>query len=352
MAFSTRWRESCAPANSSEMTGKDGSAAPDTGEFALIEALFKPLAARTPAALGLTDDAAVFSPTPGRDLVFTKDAMVEGVHFLKTDDPADIAKKLLRVNLSDLAAMGASPVGYLLATFWPETIRRDWIEGFANGLAADQERFGIGLFGGDTVRTPGPLTLSLTAIGEVTRGQALRRNGAKAGDLIAVSGSIGDAALGLQILQHKIKGVAATDAGFLITRYHLPTPRLALAPYLAGVATSCIDISDGLIADIGHIAAQSSLAARIDGRTVPMSPPAREALARDEGLLTVLLSGGDDYELALTFAPGNAAEIDRIAKKADVPLTVIGEMTEGSGVSVIGPKGQQLVYESGGWRHF
>ncbi|MEX2517760.1 MAG: thiamine-phosphate kinase, partial [Paracoccaceae bacterium] len=219
--------------------GRGHTGSDDLGEFALIAALFKPLAAAMPAALGLGDDAAVLTPRPGRDLVLTKDAMVEGVHFLGTDDPAHVAQKLLRVNLSDLAAMGAAPVGYLLATFWPENITRPWIEGFAAGLKADQATFGIGLLGGDTVRTPGPLSLSLTAIGEVENGKALRRSGAEAGDLIAVSGTIGDAALGLMILRgDKLPDLSPAARQHLAARYHLPRPRLALGQQLAGPGRS------------------------------------------------------------------------------------------------------------------
>ena len=335
------------------MAGPGDTGREDMGEFALIETLFKPLAAATPAALGLGDDAAVLTPRPGRDLVFTKDAMVEGVHFLSNDDPADVARKLLRVNLSDLAAMGAVPVGYLLATFWPEGIARGWIEGFVAGLATDQAEFDIGLLGGDTVRTPGPLCLSLTAVGEVDSGRALRRNGAEAGDLIAVSGSIGDAALGLMILQGgKLPDLSAAARDYLIARYHLPKPRLALGQQITGFAHACLDISDGLIADIGHIADQSSLAAIIDWQTVPFSEAAREALAADEGLLSALLTGGDDYELAFTLPRAKAEALAAIARATGVPLAIIGEMTGGGGVTVRGPDGHELPLATAGWRHF
>lgn len=334
------------------MAARGKGAARAAGEFELIDTLFRPLAATTPAALGLGDDAAVFTPPPGRDLVFTKDAMVEGVHFLTSDDPADIAKKLLRVNLSDLAAMGASPCGYLLATFWPEQIGEDWIARFAAGLAEDQQRFGIGLFGGDTVRTPGPLSLSLTAIGEVATGQALRRNGAREGDLLVVSGSIGDAALGLQVLKGTLTDLGEVESVYLTLRYHAPTPRLALAPHLPGIATSCIDISDGLVADVGHIATESGLAAEISWPAVPLSDAARAALARDESLRAVLLTGGDDYELAFTLAPERAEALKLISAAANVPLAVIGKMTRGQGVTVRDGDGSELTFASGGWRHF
>ncbi|MEX1036285.1 MAG: thiamine-phosphate kinase, partial [Sneathiella sp.] len=283
------------------MTG----AGPDKrdGEFALIDRLLKPLAAGTPAALDLTDDAAVLVPSKGKDLVLAKDAMVAGVHFLENDAPGDVARKLLRVNLSDLAAMGATPVGYLLATFWPEKLPRDWIAEFAAGLQKDQTEFGIGLLGGDTVRTPGPLSLSLTAIGEVATGQALRRNGAGDGDLIVVSGTLGDGALGLLALKGELAGLEDTARQALVRRYHLPQPRLALGQLLTGNATACIDISDGPLADIGHIAEESKLGAEIEWARVPLSAPARQAIAKDSRLKEVVLTGGDDYELAFTLPP-------------------------------------------------
>ncbi|WP_340150152.1 thiamine-phosphate kinase [uncultured Sneathiella sp.] len=322
------------------------------GEFALIDRLLKPLAAGTPAALDLTDDAAVLVPTPGQDLVLAKDAMVAGVHFLENDPAEAVARKLLRVNLSDLAAMGATPVGYLLATFWPEKLPRDWIEGFVSGLQMDQEEFGIGLLGGDTVRTPGPLSLSLTAIGEVAAGKALRRNGAGEGDLIVVSGTLGDGALGLLALKGELGTLKEEARQALVRRYHLPQPRLALGRLLTGRATACIDISDGPLADIGHIAKESNLGAVIEWARVPLSDPAREVVTKDSRLREVVLTGGDDYELAFTLPPALEGELDDLAKDSGIALTVIGRMTAGEGVRVVDEDGSDMPLKTRGWQHF
>lgn len=322
------------------------------GEFALIDRVLKPLAADTSAALGLTDDAAVLTPAKGRDLVLTKDAMVAGVHFREADMPGDIARKLLRVNLSDLAAMGATPVGYLLATFWPENLPHSWITDFADGLAQDQEEYGIGLLGGDTVRTPGPLSLSLTAIGDVAEGKALRRNGATEGDLIVVSGTIGDGALGLKALNGQLTDLDPTAEEYLEDRYQLPQPRMALGRALIDRATSCIDISDGLIADIGHITEESGLGAVIEWEKVPLSDAAQAIVQSGAELIATVLTGGDDYELAFTLPVERRDDLVKLAKEGGVPLTIIGEMVAGEGVRVRQADGAEMPLSIRGWEHF
>ena len=277
-------------------------------EFAFIAERLRPLAAGTPGALGLADDAALLDPPAGAELVLTKDAMVAGVHFLPDDPPGDVAKKLLRVNLSDLAAMGAAPLGYLLALIRPKATAEDWLADFCRGLAEDQARFGIGLLGGDTVSTPGPLALSLTALGHVPRGTALRRCGARPGDDVWVSGTLGDAALGLKVLQGEL-AVADEVRAPLVERYRLPQPRLALGEALRGLASAALDVSDGLLADLGHILETSKLGAEIRAAALPLSPAARTL----PGAPDAALAGGDDYELLFTAAPDQRARIAALA---------------------------------------
>src|SRR5690242_19837048 len=224
-------------------------------EFDLIARHFRPLAG--PGALDLRDDAALLTPPPGHDLVLTADAMVGGVHFLPDDPPDLIGRKLLRVNLSDLAAKGATPLGYLMTVSAPKGTPDAWFAGFAAGLAADQATFGVSLLGGDTTSTPGPLSLSLTMIGHVAHGAAVHRFGAQGGDEVWVTGTIGDGALGLAVALGRL-----TDAsGYLLGRYRLPQPRIGLA--IAGIASAGMDVSDGLVQDLGHICRASGLAAAI-----------------------------------------------------------------------------------------
>ncbi len=328
------------------MTGR-----PKPGEFELIARHFAPLAAGHALAFDLTDDAALLRPEPDRDLVLTADAVVAGVHFLPDDAPDLIAAKLLRVNLSDLAAMAARPRGYLLTAAWPSGTDENWIARFAAGLAADQSEFGIAMLGGDTVATTGPLTLSLTALGDVPRGRALRRNGATPGDLVFVSGSIGDGALGLRVLRGEIAGLGDDDAGFLAGRYHLPRPRLALGQALSGLAGAGLDVSDGLVADLGHICAVSGVGAVIRAADVPVSTAARAALDADPGRLATVLTGGDDYELLFTVPAARKPRIADLAERLDLPLTEIGEITGGRGVRVIGPDGAPMRFTAAGYTH-
>jgi thiamine-monophosphate kinase len=325
-------------------------AAPRLGEFARIARYFAPLAG--PGALGLVDDAAIIDPPPGRQLVLTTDALVAGIHFLP-DDPAElVARKLLRVNLSDLAAMGAAPVGYLMTTALPPACDEVWLAGFAAGLAADQKEFAIALLGGDSVATPGPATLSLTAIGSVAAGQAIRRDGALPGDGIYVSGTIGDAALGLRFLRGDLAGLGAAERSFLAERYHLPQPRLALGARLAGIAHAMLDISDGLVGDIGHLCEVSGVAAVIDADRVPLSAGARQALHGDTALLTLVLAGGDDYELVFAAPRELDAAIDALAKMLALPITRIGRFETGEGVRVLDGTGKDIDLASPGYRHF
>jgi thiamine-monophosphate kinase len=320
------------------------------GEFARIARFFAPLAG--PGALGLLDDAALIDAPSGRQLVLTADALVAGVHFLADDPPNLVARKMLRVNLSDLAAMGAAPLGYLMTTALPAACDEAWLAGFAAGLATDQAAFGIPLLGGDSVATPGPATLSVTAIGSVPAGQAVRRGGARPGDLIYVSGTVGDAALGLRALRGDLAGLDAAQHSFLADRYHLPQPRLALGQRLVGVAHAMLDVSDGLVGDLNHLCAVSGVAAVLEAARVPLSPAVRGALAHDPALLALVLGGGDDYELV--FAAPRAAEpaLAALATALALPITMIGSIEAGSGVRVIDETGRNIALAASGYRHF
>jgi thiamine-monophosphate kinase len=325
---------------------------PKSGEFDLIARYFAPLSAGQPGALGLRDDAALLPPSPGAVHVLTTDTLISGVHFLPDDPPALVARKLLRVNISDLAAMAAQPVAYLLALSLPREYDETWVEGFAAGLAQDQEEFGIGLLGGDTTAAPGPLSATITAIGEVPTGAELRRSGARPGDMIFVSGTIGDAALGLMVLAGDLSELAEAAAEDLIGRYCLPRPRVSLGYALRGRANAAADVSDGLVADLGHICAASGVGARIDYGRLPLSPAVRAVIAATPETASTVLSGGDDYELLFTCAPAAAADISAAAVRAEVPVTEIGSVVDGNGVTVIGEDGHEINMKSTGYRHF
>ena len=308
-------------------------------EFDRIAAFFAPLAGE--AGLGLKDDAAVITPPPGRQLVLTVDQMLEGVHFLTGDDPATIARKLLRRNLSDLAAMGAEPLGYLLTTALPSSLPEGWLAGFAAGLEKDQREFAITLLGGDSSSSCTDIALTATLIGHVAPGKALRRNGAKAGDEIWVTGTIGDAALGLEAR----RGLLADPTGFLTRRSLLPEPRMNLS--LAGIVNAAIDVSDGLIQDLGHICRESSLSAVVQSGPVPLSS---EAAAQGPDVLELRLTGGDDYELILAVSPEKANALR--AACAGIKITRIGVFKAGEGVELCGDNNAPLNLASAGWKHF
>ena len=300
----------------------------------------------------MRDDAALIDGPYGQQYVLTADAIVEGVHFLSDDPPAQVAQKLLRVNLSDLAAKGAVPVGYLLVTALPRVRDEAWLEAFAAGLAADQASVGIGLLGGDSTATEGPATLSITAVGRVASGRALLRSGARLGDGVYVSGTLGDAALGLQALRGELPGIGAEARSFLAGRYRLPQPRLALGQRLVDVAHAMMDISDGLVADLGHIAEASGLGAVIEAALLPLSPAARAVIAADPLRLGAALSGGDDYELLFTAAAEAGTALMALADELGLPLARIGQIEAGSGVVVLDDKGDLLAIPVAGYRHF
>jgi thiamine-monophosphate kinase len=307
-------------------------------EFSLIGRHFRPLAGE--GALDLADDAALLTPPAGQELVLAADAMVAGVHFLPDDPPETIGRKLLRVNLSDLAAMGADPLGYLMTVALPRGTPDEWVAGFAAGLAADQREFGLSVLGGDTVSTPGPLTLSLTILGTVPRGQALRREGARAGDDIWVSGRIGDGWLGLRAA----RGERPDPDGALARRYRLPDPRLALGRALRGLAHAAMDVSDGLLQDISHLCRAGGVAAEVEGPRVPVSDPTAP--------LAALVTGGDDYELLFAAAAEDRPRIEAAAAAARTPVMRLGRFTAGDPrVTLRDANGADITPATLGWSH-
>ena len=323
------------------------------GEFDIIARHFAPLSHGEAGAFGLTDDAAVLSIDSGRQMVVTSDCLVAGVHFLKNDPPETIARKVLGVNLSDLAAMGAQSRAYTLAAAWPTPIDESWVAKFAAGLKSAQTDWQVTLIGGDTVATDGPLTLTVTAFGEVGEGAALTRAGAKPGDDLYVSGSLGDAALGLLTISGELSGALTDDhAAYLTDRYRCPQPRVTLGPQLQGIASSAIDISDGLIADLGHITDVSGVSATVETADIPLSTAARSVLEDASDHLATVLTGGDDYELLFTAPPALRDEISRLPAQT-TRIGTIGEHKSENPITLIGPDGASLPLPAqSGYRHF
>jgi thiamine-monophosphate kinase len=315
------------------------------GEFELIARYFAPLAKGFAGARGLASDNAFLAADARHDLVVKTDTIVSGVHFLADETPGLVAQRALRVCLSDLAAGGATPYAYQLALSLERGWTERWIAGFARGLAADQRRFAIVLCGGDTTHTPGPTTVTVTAFGRVPRGKGLGRDGARLGDELWVSGTIGDAALGLLVARGVMKSPA------LEKRYRLPLPRTTFGPRLIGVARAAADISDGLIADAGHIADASRLAVHIERDLVPLSADARRAVASKPALWANLLGGGDDYELAIAVPPSKRSTLLKAARAANVKVARVGAFARGKGV-VLTVSGQPSRIAQTGYVHF
>ena len=315
-------------------------------EFSFIRRHFLALAGE--GALGLTDDAAIFTPRPHHELVVAADAMVEGVHFLPTDPPDTIGRKLLRTNLSDMAAMDARPFGWPRTPSCPKKDGRHddaWFAAFTAGLKQDQALFDVSLLGGDTTSTSGPLVLSLTILGDVSPGKALRRNGAQAGDGLWVTGTIGDGALGLKALL----GELPDTTGWLTERYHLPRPRLGLE--LGDIAHAAMDVSDGLVQDTAHLARESGLGVRLDVDAVPLSDAARAVVTNDV-LRELCLTGGDDYELLLAVPEEQSLQLQARCSAHGVPVTRIGRFEPaGMGLKAVRPDGTSFPLSRSGWSH-
>lgn len=319
-----------------------------TDEFDWIASL-RPLTLGDPRALDLADDAAIIPPRAGWDLVVSDDAMVSGVHFLAEEAPGTIARRLLRTSLSDLAAKGAEPFGYLLTVAWPADLDRNWRAAFAAGLAEDGAHFGVALLGGDTVSTPGPLTASATVLGWTPRGRAVRRSTAKAGDLLMVCGSIGDGWLGLRAA----KGEIADASGALAARYRLPMPLLGLREAVLSFAGASADVSDGLLADAGHIAAASGIGVDVDIGLLPLSPGAQAWLSGQTDLVAArlgLAAGGDDYALVCAVSPANETDFARAVTASGAPVATVGQFQTRPGLEVR-CEGLAVKAFRTGWRH-
>ena len=328
---------------------------PLQGEEAIIR-LLAPLTRGAPGALGLKDDCALLTPAPGTQLVLKTDPVAEGVHFLPGDAPEDIAGKALAVNVSDLAAKAARPLGYLMALSFPEPPAAAWLTRFAAGLQAAQSAFGCHLLGGDTDRRPGPLTISITIIGEVEAGRMVRRATARPEDVLFVSGSLGDAALGLVLRKDPALAdrwqLAPAEAAHLRERYARPQPRLSLGPALRAHASAAMDISDGLAKDLGRMCRACGCGAWVQLADLPLSAAAGRALAADPKLMLAIAAGGDDYEVLSAVAPEKASDFVAAAARAGVPVTRIGMLTDSNDVLLEGSDGLPVSFPSSGWDHF
>lgn len=327
------------------------SANSPSGEDCLIARFFGPVAT-DPGALGLTDDAAFIKPPPGTEMVLKTDAIVGGIHFF-AEDPADaVAQKALRVNLSDLAAKGAKPLGFLVSLALPKDIGDDWLSAFASGLREDAASYKCPLFGGDTVRSPGPIMVSVATFGSVPEGRMVRRAGAKAGDHVFVTGTIGDAALGLRLRQGASWPLDDKQCEHLLSRYLLPRPRNALAQAVLDYASASMDVSDGLAGDLAKLCRVSKVAAEIEVARVPLSDAAQAAIAHDASLIEPTLTGGDDYEILCTVAPANIDRFRVAAMMARTAVTDIGVIGEGEGAVFRGRDGQAMAFSHASFSHF
>jgi thiamine-monophosphate kinase len=328
--------------------------APASGEDSLIARYFMPLAT-DPGAFGLSDDAAVLKAL-GQDIIVTTDAIVEGVHFLPDDPPQTIAKKALRVNLSDLAAKGATPAGFVL-TLALRKVDESWLAAFARGLGEDTSAFTCPLLGGDTVSTPGPLMISITAFGRVPEGRMIHRSGARPGDHVVVTGTIGDAALGLDILRKGRVATAlandTTSRDMLVGRYRMPEPRNALASAIRAHAHAAMDVSDGLAGDLAKLCAASTVSAAIELAAIPLSKGASTALKAGAVTLSEIVSGGDDYEILCTVAPDALKPFVEAAGTSGVAVNRIGTIVAGKAApKFLGAKGAELALTRRSYSHF
>lgn len=322
-------------------------------ETELIQTYLAPLTEGVPGAFGLRDDAAVIPQAPGADLVFSSDPIIAGVHFFADDRPADVAWKALACNVSDMAAKGAKPLAYLLTLALPDAPERAWIADFADGLLAAQTEFGCKLIGGDTDRTPGPLSIGITIIGTVPSGAFVPRHGSKAGDHVFITGTIGDAALGLALRRKPSlfsDRLSESDRAFLIDRYLRPRPRFALADVIRTHARAALDISDGLLKDLTRLAGPLGMTLKLDA--IPLSSPVRAALSADPKVRDAILAGGDDYELIVAVPPQNAEKFLAGAAKTGIDVRDVGVLEAGTRVVTLDSIGKQIEPRRPGYDHF
>jgi len=322
-----------------------------SGEDNLIARFFGPIAT-DPGALGLTDDAAFIKPPPGTEMVLKTDAIVGGIHFFPDDPASAVAQKALRVNLSDLAAKGARPLGFLVSLALPKEIDEAWLSGFASGLREDAATYKCPLFGGDTVRSPGSIMVSVATFGSVPDGRMVKRAGAKAGDHVFVTGTIGDAALGLRLRQGADWPLGDKQREHLLSRYLLPRPRNALAQAVLDYASSAMDVSDGLAGDLAKLCRVSKVAAAIDVSRVPLSAAAQAAIAHDAALLEPALTGGDDFEILCTVPPQNVDRFRVAAMMAKTAVTGIGTIADGEGAVFRTQDGAEMQFSRASFSHF
>ena len=322
-------------------------------EFEIIKTYFYPLAKKFPGALSLLDDAALLDIDPDHQMVITNDILTAGVHFFE-NDPADlVARKSIRVNLSDLAAMGAEPLVYLLALSLPNTVDDAWLELFSNGLKQDQINYGISLIGGDTSSTPGPTSISITMLGRIRVNKALKKSNAKLGDDIWVSGNIGDAGVALKIIKGEVNVIDDKSKNYLFKRLHLPEPRLELGNNLIEIANSATDISDGLANDLNNICQASGFGAVVQGDSIPISELVSTLIKQTKHLkMSHIISGGDDYELVFTAPPEYTKNINTLSKNMGLKISKIGSIVEGKTIRIIDKIGHDLPLETEGYQHF
>ena len=324
-------------------------------EIAFIADYLAPLAT-DPAALGLKDDAALLTKLPANGLVITADALVAGVHFFENDDPGDAAYKALATNVSDLAAKAAKPLGYTLTLALLKAPTRDWAARFAGGLSRAQNAFGIALLGGDTVTARGAWWMSITAFGDASPRGLIPRGGARAGDLLYVSGTLGDAALGLTLRLGKAdfeQALSPENRDFLLKRYLYPEPRLALSQALAQYASAAMDISDGLALDLSRMCDASNVSAAVEIASIPLSAAANAAATATPRAIEGILSGGDDYEILATVPFEHGAAFETASEEAGVRVTKIGAVKLGAGAPVfLKSDGTALALAVKGFEHF